>query len=93
MVATLIEGVIEVRGLRCDGCVVDLWVTADITQAVVTDELDSAIDIASLAATTRLAVVQRTRPSAHAITAEIERALLDHSPVISRAQVKVTLMP
>jgi dihydroneopterin aldolase len=93
VVATPVEGVIEVRGLRCEGCLVDLWVTADITQAVVTDQLESAIDIAALAATTRLAVVRRTRPSAHAITAEIERALRDHSPLISRAQVKVTLTP
>lgn len=91
MVANAIEGVIELRGLRCDGCLVDLWVTTDIAQAIVTDELDSTIDIAGLASTARLAVAQRTRTSRHAITAELERALLSYSPRISGAQVKVTL--
>lgn len=86
-----IEGVLELRGLRCEGCAVDLWVTTDVAPAITTDELENAIDFAGLAATARAAVAQRTRDTAHAITAEVERALLAHSPRISRAQVKVTL--
>ena len=81
------------RGLRCDGCTVDLWVTMDVAAALTTDDLDDALDIAGLAATARAAVADRTRDSAHAITAEVERALLAHSPRITRAQVKVTLTP
>lgn len=88
-----IEGVLEVRGLRCDGCTVDFWVTLDVALAITTDELDDAMDIAGLAATARAAVVDRSRDSAHAITAEVERALVAHSPRISRAQVKVTVTP
>ena len=81
------------RGLRCDGCTVDIWVTTDVAAALTTDDLDEALDIAGLAATARAAVADRTRDSAHAITAEVERALLAHSPRITRAQVKVTLTP
>lgn len=87
----VIEGVLEVRGLRCEGCTVDLWVTTDVAAAITTDDLGDALDIARLAATARAAVADRTRDSVHAITAEIERALLAHSPRVTRAQVKVTL--
>lgn len=89
----MIEGVLEVRELRCEGCTVDLWVTTDVAPAITTDDLDDALDIAGLAATARAAVADRTRDSAHAITSEVQRALLAHSPRISRAQVKVTLTP
>jgi len=92
-VTSAIEGVLEVRGLVCDGCSVDLWVTLDVGLAITTDELGDAMDIAGLAATARAAVVDRSRDSAHAITAEVERALLAHSPRITRAQVRVTLTP
>ena len=87
----MIEGVLEIRGLRCDGCTVDLWVTTDVAPAITTDDLEDAMDIAALAKTARAAVTARTRDSAHTITAEVERALLAHSTRISRAQVKVTL--
>ena len=93
MVTSTIEGVLELRGLRCDGCVVDLWVTTDVALAITTDALESAIDIAGLAATARAAVADRTRGTAHTITAEVERALRAHSPAITRAQVKVTVAP
>jgi dihydroneopterin aldolase len=86
----VIEGVLELRGLRCEGCTVDLWVTTDVALAITTDELESALDLSGLAATACAAVTERTRDSAHAITAEVERALLAHSPAITRAQVKVT---
>jgi dihydroneopterin aldolase len=86
-----IEGVLELRGLRCHGYVVDLWVTTDVAQAITTDELGSALDIAGLATVACAAVAERTRDSAHAVTAEIERALRAHSPAITRAQVKATL--
>ena len=89
----VIEGVLEVRGLRCEGYTVDLWVTTDVAAAITTDDLEDAMDIAGLAATARAAVAERTRDSAHAITAGVERALLAHSPRITRAQVKVTLTP
>lgn len=91
MVTSAIEGVLEVRGLRCESCIVDLWVTMDVTPAITTDDLGDAMDFAGLAATARAAVADRTRDSAHAITAEVERAILAHSPRITRAQVKVTL--
>ena len=72
---------------------VDFWVTTDVGAAITTDELESAVDIAGLASAVRAAVAQRTRTTAHTITAEVERALVAHSPRIDRAQVRVTLTP
>ena len=89
----MIEGVLEVRGLRCEHCTVDLWVTTDVAAAITTDDLDDALDIAGLATTARAAVADRTRDSAHAITSEVQRSLLAHSPRVPDAQVKVTLTP
>ncbi len=88
---SVIEGVLELRGLRCAGYAVDLWVTTDVALAITTDELESALDIAGLATAACTAVAERTRDSEHAVTAEIERAILAHSPAITRAQVKATL--
>jgi dihydroneopterin aldolase len=91
VVTTVIEGVLELRGLRCGDYVVDVWVTTDVAPAITTDELESAVDFAGLAMAACAAVADRTRDSAHAVTAEVERVLLAHSPAINRAQVKVTL--
>ena len=100
----MIEGTIEIQGLRCRGrqgttdeerakeqdYLVDVWVRADIARAIASDALADAVDISAIAATVRAAVAARPRTLVERITADVARALLDGFAGVREARVRVT---
>ena len=100
----MIEGVIEIRGLRCRGrqgtsdeerakeqdYLVDVWITADVERAIARDDLAEAIDISAIADAVRASVAERPRPLVERIAGDVGRALLARFPRVVETRVKVT---
>ena len=99
----MIDGVIEIRGLRCRGrqgvteaersaeqdYLVDVWITADIAPAVAADDVGAATDISAVAATVRSSIAQRPRALVERMAHDAARALLDRFPAVRSARVRV----
>ena len=99
-----IEGIIEIRGLRCRGrqgttdeerlkeqdYLVDVWITADVERAVAKDDLTEAIDISAIAEAVRTSVAERPRTLVERIAGDVARALLARFPRASETRVRVT---
>jgi dihydroneopterin aldolase len=97
------EGTIEIHALRCRGrqgttaeeraveqdYLVDVVVRTDLSAAVRTDDLASALDISQLAATVRDAVGERPRALVERITFDVARSVLARFPTVSEARVRV----
>jgi dihydroneopterin aldolase len=100
----VIEGVIEIRGLRCRGrqgttdeerakeqdYLVDVWITADVERAIARDDLAEAIDISAIADAVRASVAERPRTLVERIAGDVARAILARFPRVSDTRVKVT---
>src|SRR5437016_14329229 len=98
------SGVIEIKGLRCRGrqgvteserakeqdYVVDVRLTADIDQAITTDDLRHALDISAVASAVRASVAERPRALIERIAADAANALLAEFAKVSEVRVKVT---
>ena len=100
----MIEGTIEIRGLRCRGrqgttdeerakeqdYLVDVLVTADLEPAIANDELADAIDISAIAEAVRASVQERPRTLVERIAGDVARALLARFPRVVETRVRVT---
>ncbi|MEK7863801.1 MAG: dihydroneopterin aldolase [Chloroflexota bacterium] len=87
----MIDGVIEIRGLRCDGIRIDVWVRADVSRAAASDDLADAIDIALLASVTRATVNVLPGVPAGRMAAQAARALLTRFPDVTESRVRITV--
>ena len=100
----MIEGIVEIRGLRCHGrqgttdeerakeheYLVDVWVTADLERAIAKDDLSEAIDISAIADAVRTAVAERPRTLVERIAGDTGRALLARFQQVTAVRVRVT---
>ena len=100
----MIEGTVEIRGLRCRGrqgstdeerakeqdYLVDVWITADLERAVASDDLKDAIDISAIADAVRASVSERPRTLVERIAGDVARALLARFTRVTATRVKVT---
>jgi 7,8-dihydroneopterin aldolase/epimerase/oxygenase len=100
----VIEGTVEIRGLRCRGrqgtteterakeqtYLVDVGIVADLERAIESDDLRDAIDISAIAATVRGSVAERPRALVERIAADVASTLLMQFASIRQVRVKVT---
>ncbi|MGH2499571.1 MAG: dihydroneopterin aldolase [Candidatus Limnocylindria bacterium] len=96
-------GVLELRGLRCRGrhgaypaereterdFLVDLAVRADLAEAVRSDSLAAATDLAALAATAREAVAGSSRSLLERVAADVADAILERFAGADEVRVRV----
>ena len=98
-----LPGRIEIRGLRCRGrqgitpadqqqphdYLVDVELSVDIADAVATDDLAAALNIAEVASCVREEVARRPRVLLERVTADVARALLERFGRVVEVRVKV----
>ena len=96
-------GRVIIRGLRCRGrqgptpadqqqahdYLVDVALSVDIADAVATDELATAVDIAEVASCVRDEIARRPRVLLERMTADVAGALLARFERVAQVQVKV----
>ena len=98
-----LPGRIIIRGLRCRGrqgttpaeqqqahdYLVDVELSADITDAVAKDDLAVALDISNVAACVREEMARRPRALLERMTSDVAEALLERFGQIAEVRVKV----
>jgi dihydroneopterin aldolase len=96
-------GRVIIRALRCRGrqgpspadqqqthdYLVDVALTVDIGDAVIRDDLASALDIAEVASLVREEVARRPRALLERMTSDVARALLQRFDRVTEVRVKV----
>jgi dihydroneopterin aldolase len=103
LVQSAIDGWVSIRGLRCrarqgvteeqraqeSDYVVDVWLRADLHDAVEQDDLDAAIDISAMATTVREEMARRPRALVERMAGDVARAMLERFDAADEVRVRV----
>jgi dihydroneopterin aldolase len=98
-----LPGWVSIRGLRCrarqgvtaeqrerpSDYLVDVWVKADLREAVERDELGAAMDIAAIADAVRAEMDRRPRSLVERMAADVATSLLDRFPEADEVRARV----